>query len=32
VPWLHPSAALRNPALRETLLQDARALPAILQT
>lgn len=26
VPWLHPSAALRNPALRETLFHDARAL------
>jgi DNA polymerase len=31
VPWLHPSAALRNPALRETLLQDARALPGVLE-
>jgi DNA polymerase len=30
VPWLHPAAALRNPALREALLQDARALPGIL--
>lgn len=32
VPWLHPAAALRNPALRETLLQDARALPGILDS
>jgi len=31
VPWLHPSAALRNPALRETLLEDARALPGVLE-
>ena len=31
VPWLHPSAALRNPALRETLMQDARALPGLLE-
>jgi DNA polymerase len=30
VPWLHPSAALRNPDLRETLIQDARALPGVL--
>ena len=30
VPWLHPAAALRNQALRETLTQDARALPGIL--
>jgi len=30
VPWLHPAAALRNQALRETLVADARALPAIL--
>jgi uracil-DNA glycosylase len=30
VPWLHPAAALRNQALRETLFQDARALPGIL--
>jgi uracil-DNA glycosylase family 4 len=32
VPWLHPAAALRNPSLRETLLQDARALPGILES
>ena len=30
VPWLHPAAALRNPGLRETLVQDARALPGVL--
>ena len=30
VPWLHPAAALRSPGLRETLFQDARALPGIL--
>jgi uracil-DNA glycosylase family 4 len=32
VPWLHPAAALRNPRLRETLVQDARALPGILES
>ena len=32
VPWLHPAAALRNPVLRETLTQDARALPGILES
>jgi uracil-DNA glycosylase len=32
VPWLHPAAALRNQDLRETLFQDARALPGILET
>ena len=32
VPWLHPAAALRNPALRDTLLQDARALPGVLDS
>ena len=32
VPWLHPAAALRNHGLRETLLQDARALPGILES
>jgi len=32
VPWLHPAAALRNPHLRETLVQDARALPGILES
>jgi uracil-DNA glycosylase family 4 len=32
VPWLHPSAALRNPKLRETLVEDARALPGLLET
>ncbi len=30
VPWLHPAAALRNQGLRETLVQDARALPGIM--
>jgi DNA polymerase len=30
VPWLHPAAALRSPALREAVTQDARALPGIL--
>ena len=30
VPWFHPAAALRSPRLRETLVADARALPAIL--
>jgi DNA polymerase len=30
VPWLHPSAALHNPRLRETLVEDARALPRLL--
>lgn len=32
VPWLHPSAGLRNPDLRKTLVQDARALPGILES
>jgi uracil-DNA glycosylase len=32
VPWLHPAAALRNPGLRETLIQDARALPGVLES
>jgi uracil-DNA glycosylase len=32
VPWLHPAAALRNRDLRETLLQDARALRGILES
>jgi DNA polymerase len=32
VPWLHPAAALRNRDLRETLVQDARALPGILES
>jgi uracil-DNA glycosylase len=32
VPWLHPAAALRNRALRETLFQDARALPGVLES
>jgi DNA polymerase len=31
VPWLHPAAALRNRDLRETLFEDARALPGILK-
>ena len=30
VPWYHPAAALRSPRLRETLVADAQALPAIL--
>ena len=32
VPWLHPAAALRNPALRDALVQDARALPGVLES
>jgi uracil-DNA glycosylase len=32
VPWLHPAAALRNRDLRETLFQDARALPGVLES
>jgi DNA polymerase len=32
VPWLHPSAALRNPPLRDTLIQDARSLPGVLES
>lgn len=32
VPWLHPAAALRNQDLRETLFQDARALPGVLDS
>jgi uracil-DNA glycosylase family 4 len=32
VPWLHPAAALRNPGLRETLVQDARSLPGVLDS
>jgi DNA polymerase len=31
VPWYHPAAALHNKGLRETLLQDARALPGVLE-
>jgi DNA polymerase len=31
VPWLHPAAALHRQALRDTLLQDARALPGVLE-
>lgn len=31
-PMLHPSAALHNPALRETLFADARKLPEALAT
>jgi DNA polymerase len=30
VPWLHPAAALHNQSLRETLFEDARALPDVL--
>ena len=32
VPWFHPAAALHNQSLRETLLQDARALPGVLES
>jgi uracil-DNA glycosylase family 4 len=32
VAWLHPAAALRNRDLRETLFEDARALPGILRS
>ena len=32
VPWLHPAAALRSPLLRAATLQDARALPGILES
>ena len=32
VPWLHPAAALRSPGLRDTLFQDARALPGVLES
>jgi uracil-DNA glycosylase len=32
VPWLHPAAALHNQGLRETLFQDARALPGVLES
>jgi uracil-DNA glycosylase len=31
VPWLHPAAGLRSTGLRALVLQDARALPAILE-
>jgi uracil-DNA glycosylase len=31
VPWYHPAAALHNPALRETLREDARRLGEILR-
>jgi hypothetical protein len=31
VPWFHPAAALHNQRLRETLVQDARALPGVLE-
>ena len=31
VPWYHPAAALHNKGLRETLPQDARALPGVLE-
>jgi uracil-DNA glycosylase len=31
VAWLHPAAALRSRNFRETLFEDARALPAILE-
>ena len=31
VPWLHPAAALHRQDLRDTLLQDARALPGVLE-
>jgi DNA polymerase len=32
VPWLHPAAALRSRDVRATVLQDARALPGILES
>jgi len=32
VPWLHPAVALRNPRLLDTLIQDARALPGVLES
>jgi uracil-DNA glycosylase family 4 len=32
VPWLHPAVALRNPRMLETLIQDARALPGVLES
>jgi uracil-DNA glycosylase family 4 len=32
VPWFHPAAALHNQSLRETLRQDARALPGVLES
>jgi uracil-DNA glycosylase family 4 len=31
VPWFHPAAALHNQRLRETLVQDARSLPGVLE-
>jgi DNA polymerase len=31
VPWYHPAAALHAKGLRETLFEDARALPAALE-
>jgi uracil-DNA glycosylase family 4 len=32
VPWLHPAAGLRGRAMREALVQDARALPGVLDS
>jgi uracil-DNA glycosylase family 4 len=32
VPWLHPAAGLRSRGLREALVQDARALPGVLDS
>jgi uracil-DNA glycosylase len=32
VPWFHPAAALHNQSLRETLIEDARALGETLRT
>jgi uracil-DNA glycosylase len=32
VPWLHPAAGLRGRAMREALIQDARALPGVLES
>ena len=32
LPWLHPAAALHNQGLRETLFEDARALPGVLES
>ena len=32
VPWFHPAAGLRSTGVRELLLQDARALPGVLES
>ena len=31
VPWLHPAAGLRSRGVKEQLVQDARALPGVLE-